>query len=86
MTLYSFKTCTETCKELDTACPNENCRSWIDYEEDLNCIDIALEKNGGPMTLRQVAKRMNYSFVRIKQLEDEAKEKFKEHLDKEYYL
>ena len=85
MTLYTFKTCTEACKELDTSCPNEDCKSWINYEKDLNCIDIAIEKHG-PMTLRQVAKRMNYSFVRIKQLEDEAKEKIKEHLNEEYYL
>lgn len=85
MSLYKFNTCVEACSELDVECPNKECGSWIEYPKDLNCMNIAIEKNGA-MTLRQVAERLNYSFVRIKQIEDEAKEKIKEELNNEYYL
>jgi len=44
---------------------------WMDYKEDLNCTLIAVEKHG-KMTLREVAKRMGVSFVRIKQIQDKA--------------
>ncbi len=77
--------CVEVCEKLDTSCPCTDCGSWIDYEEDLNCMNVAINKNGA-MTLRDVADRLNYSFVRIKQIEDEGKEKIKEYLDNEYYL
>ena len=85
MSLFKFQTCVEACNSLNEACPVKECGSWINYEEDLNCMNIAIEKNGA-MTLREVADRLNYSFVRIKQIEDEGKEKIKEYLDNEYYL
>jgi len=85
MSLFKFNTCVEACTKLDESCPNESCGSWINYEEDLNCMNIAIEKHGA-MTLRDVADRLNYSFVRIKQIEDGALEKIKEQLDNEYYL
>jgi len=71
--------CTDACKGLDVSCPNTNCRMWIDYEEDLNCTHIAVEKHGD-MTLREIAKREGVSFVRIKQIEDAAKFKLKKRL------
>ena len=52
-------------------CAQCECRLWIDYEEDLNCTLIAVEKNG-PMNLREVAERLGVSFVRIKQIQDSA--------------
>lgn len=70
----SYKSCTEACKKLNTSCPNKECRSWINYEEDLNCTLITVEKNDN-MTLRDVAKRLNCSFVRVKQLEESAIDK-----------
>ena len=45
------------------------CRQWLDYEEDLNCTLIAVDKHG-PMTLREVGDRLGISFVRVKQLQD----------------
>ena len=41
------------------------CRYYIDYPEDDNCALVAIEKHGA-MTLREVAKRMQISFVRVK--------------------
>lgn len=67
----SYKTCTEACKKLDVSCPNQECRNWIDYEEDHNCALISVDKND-KMTLRDVAKRLKCSFVRVKQIEEEA--------------
>lgn len=72
--MTKFKSCTEACTKLNVSCPNKDCRSWINYEEDLNCALITVDKND-KMTLRDVAKRLNCSFVRVKQLEESALEK-----------
>ena len=66
--------CLETCQELKVACPIKECKSWIDYEEDYNCIHEAIYKNGH-MTLREISMRMGVSFVRVKQIEDKALKK-----------
>ena len=52
-------------------CQECECRQWLDYEEDLNCTLIAVDKHG-PMTLREVGDRLGISFVRVKQLQDVA--------------
>ena len=39
-----MKICAEVCSYKNTACAEEECRMWIDYEEDLNCTEIAIEK------------------------------------------
>ena len=52
-------------------CEECKCRMWLDYEEDLNCALIAVDKHG-PMTLREVGDRLGISFVRVKQLQDVA--------------
>lgn len=67
----TYKTCIEACQKLAVSCPNKDCRNWIDYEEDLNCTLISVENND-KMTLRDVAKRLKCSFVRVKQLEENA--------------
>ena len=43
---------------------------WIDYDDDLNCVDIAVEKNG-PMGLKQIGARLGISYVRVTQIEKE---------------
>lgn len=75
----------DACQQLDTSCPNEECRSWINYEEDLNCAKIAVQKNG-PMTLREVSKRVGCSFVRVKQIEEAVLEKIKDQITENNYL
>jgi len=85
MSEYSFKTCVEACKTLEESCPNNDCRNWIDFEEDLNCIQVCIEKNG-PLTLREVSKRLGCSFVRVKQIEDGVLEKLKNEMQGSNYL
>jgi len=77
--------CIETCRKLKTACPVEDCRQWINYEEDLNCTLESVRKNED-MTLRDVADRLGLSFVRVKQIQDQAVEKIKNTLNKNGHL
>lgn len=63
--------CASKCLEENVTCKQKQCRKWIDFKKDLNCIHIAI-KNNGSMTLQEVAKRLNISHVRISQIEKEA--------------
>lgn len=85
MSEYTFKTCVDACQQLETSCPNEECRNWINFEQDLNCVKIAVAKNG-PMTLREVSKRVGCSFVRVKQIEEEVLLKIKGQMEDSNYL
>ena len=60
--------CAQKCCELEVSCPVSECRSWIDYEEDLNCTNIAIDKNG-TMKLRQIAERLGLTPARVQQIE-----------------
>ena len=71
------ETCYECCIEHDVSCPLRDCRHWMDYEEDLNCCLVAVEKHGR-MTLREISERLGVSFVRIKQIQDVALRKMNE--------
>jgi len=77
-----MRRCLQTCKELDVACPVAECRHWVMYPEDNNCTFEAINKNGN-MTLREAAKRLHISFVRVKQIEDAALKKISHLLEKE---
>ncbi len=79
--MSNFKSCVQACQTLNVSCPNKECRQWIKYEDDLNCTLITVDKND-KMTLRDVAKRLNYSFVRVKQIEESALEKMNKRLGK----
>ena len=73
-----MRECCGKCLEYDVSCPIENsdCRHWIDYEDDSNCVLIAVDNNESDhMTLREVSKRIGVSFVRIKQIETDAVKK-----------
>ena len=63
--------CLDKCIELGVSCPITDCRAWIESESEYNCIHEAVDSQG-EMTLREVAKRLNVSFVRVKQIEDKA--------------
>ena len=63
-----MKLCAETCLKDERACDQTECRNWINYDEDLNCVEIAVNKNG-PMILHEVAKRLGISYVRVAQIE-----------------
>ena len=68
--------CAKKCSELNVSCPIKDCRLWIDYEEDLNCVNIAIDKNGA-MKLRQVAERCGVTTARAQQIEKAALPKLK---------
>lgn len=55
-------------------CRKEECKYWIDYEDDLNCTLITVDKHGD-LTLREVAKRLKISFVRVQQIQEAALKK-----------
>ena len=55
-------------------CQHKDCRCWIDYPEDDNCVNVAIDKHGA-MTLAEVAKRLGISLVRVSQIEKSALKK-----------
>ena len=76
--------CIESCMTNNQACQNKECRNWMDYAEDLNCAAVCARQNG-PLSLRDVAKRIGVSYVRIKQIEEAALKKIKRNEDFEEY-
>lgn len=66
-----MRKCSLKCIELETQCPNTECRYWVEHQNSLNCTFIAIEQNG-EMDLRTVGDIMGVSFVRIKQIQDKA--------------
>jgi hypothetical protein len=62
--------CLETCKKLKTSCPVKDCRYWINYEEEYNCVFDSISRHDS-MTLRQIGERLGISYVRVKQIADE---------------
>ena len=72
--------CSRKCVELEISCPHADCKHWIDFSKDHNCTLVAVY-NHGPMTLRQVAERIQLSFARVKQIETKAFQKIKKRLE-----
>ena len=69
-----MKKCLQLCKELEVICPVRECRQWIDYPQDTNCVLDTVERHG-QLTLRETAERLGISYVRVKQIEDKALKK-----------
>tara|TARA_R110000824_G_scaffold89786_3_gene219854 strand:- start:463 stop:846 length:384 start_codon:yes stop_codon:yes gene_type:complete len=74
--------CIDEINRTQKVCNNKECRQWIDYGEDQNCVSIAVGKHGR-MTLREVAKRLGVSYVRVKQIQDKALQKLFKKIRKE---
>tara|TARA_B100000287_G_C20614256_1_gene773349 strand:+ start:336 stop:575 length:240 start_codon:yes stop_codon:yes gene_type:complete len=77
-----MRKCLKTCKELKVECPVVECKYWVMYPKDNNCVLESINKNGN-MTLREAAERLHISFVRVKQIEDQALKKISHLLEKE---
>ena len=71
--------CLEKCRLKSSACKQKDCRYWIDYKKELNCMYESIDRNGS-MTLREIAERIGVSYVRIKQIEDKTIKKIKKHI------
>tara|TARA_B100000287_G_scaffold13730_1_gene13887 strand:+ start:17459 stop:17698 length:240 start_codon:yes stop_codon:yes gene_type:complete len=69
-----MKKCLQTCKDIGTTCPITECRYWIDFPKDLNCTFETIDNNGA-LTLREASERLGISYVRVKQIEDQALKK-----------
>tara|TARA_B100000945_G_scaffold309050_1_gene299482 strand:+ start:512 stop:760 length:249 start_codon:yes stop_codon:yes gene_type:complete len=72
--------CKQMCQLKNKCCKNKECRYWIDYDDDLNCTFIAIEKHG-KMTLREIAEREGLTFARIQQIEKQALKKLSKRSD-----
>jgi hypothetical protein len=64
-----MRNCAKECFLTKTNCENRECRLFIEYEEDLNCTILAVNKHG-PMTLEEIGRRHHISTVRAKQILD----------------
>lgn len=72
---YEVPECSRMCYRYDTACPNKECRSWIDYKADYNCTYVTVQNND-KMTLSDTAKRLGgLSNVRVLQIQNAAIQK-----------
>lgn len=70
------KVCYKTCREKETSCPCENCRYWIDFENDYNCVFNSVYLNGD-MTLKQTSERLNLTISEVCQIEKRVLAKMK---------
>ena len=66
-----MKGCLQACVKHAVSYPIQECRYWIEHERDLNCSLESIRKHDS-MTLREVAERLNISYVRVKQIQDKA--------------
>tara|TARA_R110000824_G_scaffold58132_4_gene157479 strand:+ start:3947 stop:4210 length:264 start_codon:yes stop_codon:yes gene_type:complete len=66
-----MRKCAKECVQKNQKCSEKECRLWMDHHKDLNCSLVAIKRNGA-MTLHEVADRLNMSYVRVKQIQDEA--------------
>ena len=73
--------CRAKCQELLVSCPVEDCRFWINSENDLNCTLEAIDNHdygdNKKMTLREIGKKLNISHVMVSFIESNALEKLK---------
>ena len=74
-----LKGCSQACLEHEVECDFRECESWINFKEDNNCDLISIKKHG-QMTFRQIGQRLGISYVRVKQIEDNAVKKIKNEL------
>ena len=78
-TQYSSEpSCFEVHEKWQVGCDQEQCRNWMNHEEDLNCAVVCARKNENGLSLREVADRMGVSFPRISQIEHAAFKKLKD--------
>lgn len=63
--------CVDNVIKKNVSCDNKECRYFLKYENDLNCMFIAIQKNGD-MKLEEIGSRLNLTPARIYQLQDAA--------------
>ena len=63
-----YPECVIEVSETNEPCSKEACRYWIEYEKDLNCTHVCVQKNG-PMKLHEIGERLQLTIARINQIE-----------------
>jgi len=58
--------CKDRCLALGVSCPVRDCKYWIKFEEDLNCVLAAIDLAGKSMKLKDVSKRLKTSDRQVK--------------------
>ena len=71
-----IKICSKRCQDLEVSCPNDKCRSWIDYQKDNNCSLISIQKNGN-MTLSEISERLAVPIAKVHHIQARAIHKIK---------
>ena len=66
--------CYDECRKKGKTCQVKDCRLWIDYPADLNCTEIAVQKND-KLVFREIGERLKLTPSRIKQIEISALKK-----------
>jgi len=66
--------CYDECRKNKKCCKVKECRVWIDYSEDLNCTEIAVQKND-KLVFREIGNRLKLTPSRVKQIETGALKK-----------
>jgi len=66
--------CYDECKKKNKKCRVKECRLWINYPKDLNCTEIAVQKND-KLVFREIGDRLQLTPSRIKQIETGALKK-----------
>ena len=75
--------CYDEAEAHNKPCKACDCKHWIDYKQEQNCSVLSIRYNGA-MTLQQIAERLGVSHVRVKQIEDKAKDKIKKRKAREF--
>ena len=63
--------CYTKCHKEKKSCEVKECRLWIDYPQDLNCVEITVQKEGS-LTLTKIGDRLKLTASRVKQIENKA--------------
>jgi len=72
--------CFDECKIKKKCCQVKDCRLWIDYPEDLNCTELAVQKND-TLVFREIGNRLKLTPSRVKQIEVAALKKLNTRLN-----
>ena len=63
--------CYTKCQKEKKCCEVKECRLWMDYPQDLNCVEITVQKEDH-LTLKKIGERLKLTPSRIKQIENKA--------------
>ena len=63
--------CYTKCQKEKKSCEVKECRLWIEYPQDLNCVEITVQKEGS-LTLTKIGDRLKLTASRVKQIENKA--------------